>query len=253
MGVPVPAGAKEYNVQLNVLPSRWARLPKEENSVIPIFIDWSVGNVQHVNVQGLTTKPFTQIIAAYINNVRNTSVARLIFPDTQLPLDIPAGTQILIPITTERLDFTISADNPNSTDYTVIELFNSQPPPVALTAVQLESTGSTAAIDMSAAAAVYPLVAAGINGNLSAINISFTGATAGGGAGSRIQIAVVDGTGKQLFFSTIQAPAAAVIPSGTVLNMSGMVIPFTNGLSVVTTGVTAFVNGWISVNAAFQS
>lgn len=249
MPISVPSSV-EFNVPLSVLPARWRIVPDEGDQVIPIEVDWSKGTAQHINIQGLSTQPFKQIVAALINNVRCNSTATLIFPDTGLPIDVPAGVAILMPIASNRLDFYIVATNANSTDRTIIELFNSQPPPVAVSAVQLEATGSSSALALTGAGTAA-IVAAGNNGNITAIDVLVSNALGAAGA-SLANLDIEDGASNVIWNFSFALQAAGFVGAATLLRLSGIVVPFTNGLLVRNTLGLVFTSGTVFANISYQ-
>lgn len=253
MPIPVPAGTVEFNAPLSVLPANWNVAPDEGDRVIPIEIDWSKGPSQHVNVQGLATQPFKKIVAAFVNNVENDSTVSLIFSDTVFKLDIPAGTSGLFPIATSKLDFVIVSANAAAADVTYIQLFNSQPPPVAISAVQIDSSAASAGIAINAASTPQ-LVAAGINGNLTAIDIMCP-TLLGGAANDQVIFTVEDGNGDVLFEAIGEVATGVRLNNVHVLTLTGISVPFTNGLKVAVTSSGSFpaAGSDATINITYQT
>jgi hypothetical protein len=252
MGINVPGNAVAYNQQLNFTPSIGNRSPKEGPGGISCEVDWgSMGgpdNVVSFNLQqgsGEQTLPFTQIVSLAIDNSLCDADIQFIFTDTATTVTIPGGTPwAVVNVNTRSLSFFLSSPGANAEDITRFQILNYLAPPIVINAEPEQQTAGVDAID-AATAATTMIVPADVDGTLQNISIFFASASGAGGGGNWT---LQDGNTPPNIIAKGDATNGT---STLVLNLSGLKIPFVDGLDFIVGAGTSLV-GQFTVNAFYS-
>lgn len=225
-----------YQGQVLAVPCKWQQKPPEGSKAVPIPIDWGVqggsNKVVDVNVQMNATLNLSQIGSVVVNNSRCAVDVWIIFPDTSQLYRIPAFAGVAeFMVVTQQTQFKVYAPNAQSTDYTMLTVLNEVGPSVyipaslvsqsvsQLTGIDLHTNGTTA------------LLASG-NGIIQGVQMrSFMV----GGSLSSIVVSLVDGAGT-VFMNALTGSTNSAATTNTideVFNISGLELPFVNGLNLV--------------------
>lgn len=228
MPITIPPSVN-YQAALIPIAGRWNQPPPEGDFFIPCEIDWGVTVPLGQAVQlSLNAGPvsFSQIIAISVDNGRNGSDVSFIFPDTGRQLTVPAFAQGVFPVFTSALTFYVISEASSAGDITEFEILNSMPPPVSILPSQEQSNARATGIGIGGNAST-PIIPAGTNGTLQGFSITFF---IPAGATGFCDVALVDGTGKQLWSTFLNgATAAQTIP----VAQSNLALRFTNGVNFV--------------------
>lgn len=240
------------------LESRLLKPPREGNRMVPLSINWGndSASLQAIgfNLQNNTTNPFSQICAAYIDNLMSNVDIVLMFPDTETVLTVPAQSAGWYPLDTNALNFVArvpAGQAATSSDEVYINLYNYLPPPITVERSFVTSAGVSGGNTLTAGTTAQ-VINAGTNGVITAGAIDVAGVVAGAGAGNWLGI-LADGGGHTIANVSIGLPAAATLPYQVLWSVSGVNIPFTNGVTLVgTPSGTAFTAGGFGVNLYFR-
>jgi hypothetical protein len=238
---------------------KWRGIPPEGDRCIAANILWGTDDlnpggaksgVVNINVSGVSTQEFSQIAALFVDNTQSGGDVIFIFQDTQFEITVPAGSAALYPVLSTAKAFTVVALGTIAGDKTFLQILNSLPPPVALEKSVYMSSGIVTNIALVTGTSV--ILAAGINGTLTALQI-ISWKVLGGAAAGNMQVLIEDGTGKNIAVSHIAEGAAGYTGSSIILNLTGVNIRFSNGLNAVLLGAgTAFADGAVDVNLYYR-
>lgn len=232
MPLTIPA-FDQYQQPMFPLRGLWNTAPLEGDRMVAVEVDWLITtNVTAVqfSLSGNSPVALSQIAAMFVDNGACGADVTLIFPDSAIKLTVPAHAQIVAPVFTNALTFYLSAPNAAQGDQTLLQIFNSVPPPIPLPPT--EGQNSVIQTGIAPVNGTTVLLAAPVSGTLNAISIvlSTTGAAAASG-----NIVISDGTGKQLWGMSVNVPAGATT---TPINVAGLAVRFKNGLNLVISGST---------------
>jgi hypothetical protein len=246
---PIPQ-PQRYNDPVKIYPSNWRKVPPEGDLVVPAQIDWGNAGANRsvsFNLTDLSTLPFSQIAALWVDNVLNDFDVVFVFADTNFVLRVPAASSGLYPVTTNGRDFVVISTGSIAGAMTRFSVYNSYPFPVAVAKTDFVQTAGVTV--SGAGSSTTQVIAATLNGVLGGVTITLAGATAAGAAGS-LAITLVDGTGAVLLTTGITLAAGQVVDQRNLVSLTGLAIPFRGGISlvVVATGSNFAVGGSLITN-----
>lgn len=235
-------------------PALWRNPPQqnEGDRYVSCGITWGAANDGGPNNsvlvdfgQGAAQGTFSQLAALYVDNVNCDADVQFIMDNGQTRLTVPGGSTGLFPVFTQSLRVLVTAANalPGATTY--FQGLNTLPPPVAVPKTDFTST--TTAFGVALTTGSTQIIAPGTNGILTGAVIQVGNVLAGAGAAND-QLVLVDGSPKNLTGGSFGIQSAAFISNLTVVSVTGLNIPFTNGINLVQTFTgTALVSGAVSV------
>jgi hypothetical protein len=254
MPITIPAFS-QYQQPIVPLRGLWNRPPKEGDRFINAEIDWQIGNPGAVQfaLSGNSPVALSQIVALSVDNSRCGADADFLFPDSGFLLTVPSRNQGVYPVYTNALMFYAISKLAIAGDVTILQVLNSNPPPVAIQPTSYQAQNAAGGISL-ATNATTPIVAAGISGTIEAIAINAiinNAATTAVAATLTLQ----DGTGKVLWVGQFSAGGAAASSTTNVVTpimVSPLSIRFTNGVNAVVSGTTIGAGqGSVSVNVYY--
>lgn len=213
--------------------------PKEGKAYIPVEILWpgptAPANQRaasyEINVQGLTTQTFSQIVMLDVDNSTCGVDATFIFPDSGDSLTVPGSSGGLFPVFTNSTRFYVSAPGALSTDITRFRILNYRQEPVALPPPVFTQIAAATAVS---AAGTFPILGASVSGTLTGWDCTISGYATSAGA-SGITASLIDkATTNVLARGSITMGQNQGV-SGLVFNVSGAAVRFTGGLDCVVT------------------
>lgn len=224
--------------------------PREGKFLIPVEIDWD-GTTKTflINVQGITTQPFSQIVMLDVDNSLSGADVTFYFPDTQDTLVVPAESGGLFPVFTRLLQTYASSPGALATDVTRFRFLNYRQEPISLPPPEFSDVAT--ALNLTAAGTTA-LIPAGVSGTLVGYSVN-VGLQAGAGDG------VWTGTLKDHATGMVIDQASVTVGSnatffGIVLNAAGIALRFSSGLDfVITNSATAFVSQQANVAARYRT
>jgi len=244
MAIVVPGASVNYKSPLKALASPFGKEPKEGRYQIPVEILWKDYTAPYVlafNLQNSgDTKAISQFCAMHVDNSACGADIQFIFTDTSETVTIPAYcSYALVPIFSRSLSFYVVAGINSevvlSSDVTRFQMFNFVPPPVVVSQTEEQSIAAVTGIDLTTTG-LKPIIAAGTNGTLEALNLT------------------IGLTGTSLHTGSFQFQDGAATPkvlwTGTftentdfnylLADLTGLHVRFTNGinLNVVATSLT---------------
>lgn len=235
------------------IPSIVYKAPREGMKSVPFQIAWSqpiargLDTVQ-LNLQGNSTLEFSQICGLVVDNSNCGCSLDFIFVDSDVAISIPAyAPYTVVQVNSRALEFYVRAIGPISSDVTSFAVLNYAPAPVAVPVTVEQQTAVVGAISANVAAPT-PIVAAGINGTLQDLSISFGIANPAGA--SNATGLLTDGAGKTI------ARVAAFVNTGNpvnqvLLNATDLSVRFSNGLNF-TVGGLLIPTGEFAVNVFYR-
>jgi hypothetical protein len=243
MPLSIPAFV-QYQAPMPPLRGLWNASPSEGDRFVNAEIDWLTsppGNAVQFQLAGSSPVALSQVVAVAVDNAASGADARFIFPDSGYVLSVPARTSGVFPVFTNALMFYVSAPSAILGDRTVFQAFNSMPPPVPVPASAAQNTAQVVGLPLANGST--QLVPLGVSGTLNTISVSLNlSATAG-----NVQLALYDGSGKQIWAGFYVAGAA---PSNTPIQLTGLSLRFTNGLTLGVSNLTT--TGGIDVNVYYS-
>lgn len=227
----------------------WNAPPLEGDRFVNAEIDWGtsgmlgVGCVQF-QLSGNSPVAFSQIVALSVDNSRCNADVDFIFPDSGFVLTVPGFNQGVYPVFTNALMFYVSSPSALLGDITIVQILNSQPPPVAIQPSLQQQHASSVGVPLSNG--TTQLVPNTVSGTIVGFTINYSiNATAAGGASITLQ----DGT-HALWGTTLLAEVTPPVNSDTI-NISGLNLQFNSGVSLVVSSST-INSGAISVNLYYS-
>lgn len=247
--------------QLTPLNAKWSTRASEGDRSVAANIAWGVDDldpggtatgVVNFNLTAIATQEFSQIAALYVDNLQSGSDVDFIFQDTQFRLTVPAGTQGLYPVISRARSFAAVAPTAIAGDATFMQILNTLPPPVALEKSVFMSAALVSGISV-AATGVFTVLAAGMNGTITAIEIIIAAATAAGGS-AQVGVALVDGAAETLAATAFGLATGGFLGGVIILNLSGVSLRFLNGLqlALTKTGV-GVLTGSLVINVYYRT
>lgn len=232
LAIPLPNLALPGGSALPINSALTYESPKEGRAYIPVVIGWPgpmVAKSYEVNVQGLTTQPFSQVVMLDVDNSECGAPVTFLFPDSGDTLAIPPSSGGLFPVFTRSTKFYVAAPEALATDVTRFRILNYRQEPVALPPPQF--TQIAAAINVSAAGTTA-ILGSSVNGTLTGWSCTISGFATSPGA-SGITASLVDkATGNILDSGSITMGQNQGV-SSIVFNVSGAAVRFTGGLDCV--------------------
>jgi hypothetical protein len=229
MPFAIPQPIRTYNNPAPVLPSRVFQLPAEGRRIVPIELDWNPAQFisLYVNVQGITTQPFSQIVMLDVDNSQCGAAVTFFFNDTQDTLNVGAGEAGVFPVFTQGVSFYASAPVALATDVTRVRILNYRQEPIA-NPIPIFSDVATST---TAGAGTTALIAAGISGTLEAYTVYLS--EVANAAGTTLTFQLKDHATGTIIDQTIVALPGSAVFNGFVLQASGAAIRFSSGIDVV--------------------
>ncbi len=243
-------------------PVSWRATPVEGDRSVAANIAWGTDDINpggaptgivNFNLTGIATQEFSQIAALYVDNLTSGADVDFVFQDTQFRLTVPAGSQGLYPVISTTRTFVALSPDALPGDQTFMQILNSLPPPVAIEKSVFMSSANITARNVIVPS-VTQLVAAGIDGTMTALQISISAAH-GGAAGGTVDIIVRDGTAKILGAVSVGfLDGTTFIPSQLLLDIDDVNVRFKNGATLnVTIAGTAPAAGNIDVSFFYRT
>jgi len=232
MAIIIPQPVKTFpgGAGLPVLNALTFMEPKEGKRYIPVDIVWPAGGMTYdVNVNGITTQPFSQIVMLDVDNNQCGVDVQFIFPDSGDTLIIPGASGGLFPVFTNSTKFYVSAIGALATDVTRFRILNYRQEPVALPPPQYNQIASQLGLS---AVGTFPILAAGVSGTLSGYDGNLSIFFAGGGAG-QATLALKDRATSAIIAQGAVTASNNSGSSAIVFNTDGTAIRFAGGLDAV--------------------
>lgn len=232
LAIPQPIKTFPGGSILPVLPSRSYMEPKEGKRYIPVDITWPAGTTTYdMNVQGLTTQPFSQVVMIDVDNYGAGVDVTFIFPDTSDTLNVPAASGGLFPVFTNSTQFYVSVSGALATDKTRFRILNYLQEPVSLPPPQFNQIAAATNVT---SVGTFPILGPSVSGTLTGWSASISGFANGAGASGIVASLINKATGAVLDRGSITMGQNQGI-SGLVFNVSGAAVRFTGGLDAVVT------------------
>jgi hypothetical protein len=254
MPLIIPAFA-QYQAPLVPLRGLWHARPKEGDKFVNAEIDWGtpgVGTAVQFALSGNSPVAMSQIVALCVDNGRCGADIQFVFPDSGFVLQVPGYNQGVYPVFTNALMFyAVAASNVALGDVTVIQIFNSMPPPVAIQAASTQQFASIINVNMGVNATTNVIPASVAVGTLVAAEMV---ATMNNGTASTqaANITLQDGLGTVLYTTEVSVPANSV--TSLPINLDPLRLRFRNGVNVVISGTSLTPGGsFLSVNLYYQT
>lgn len=235
----------QYQSPIVPLRGLWNSTPIEGDKFVAAEIEWLVTTTQQAvqfAISANSPVSFSQIVALAVDNSRSGSDVQFVFSDSGFILAVPANEQLVAPVFTNGLMFYVVAQGAVEGDITAFSVLNSMPPPIMIAPALAQNHASV--IGQPITIGTLPVVAAGVNGTLNTLSLS-VGLAAAGESG---QFELVDGSGRLLWTTFIEASEAETLP----INLSGLSIRFTDGLNLVTLPGSTMTGG-VVVNAYYTT
>jgi hypothetical protein len=230
--------------------------PTEGPRVVPVSFDWQKDAVApnyavEINLANQPQLRFSQICSIYVDNTQSDADTFFYFPDTQCRVTVPANTEALLPVSTNGVRMIAYAPSAVDDDSTWVQLFNYYPAPVALEKSQFTSPESAVAIALPTTVTPTNTTIYTGPGTIRSAYISINSAVAS--AADILQVQLLDGVaGSALFVTAFGITTTAA--SAILFQMSGLEIPFTNGVVLnltdeaghILAGGTLYANIYVS-------
>lgn len=228
--IPAPIVQFPGGATLPVLPSMAFNDPAEGKRYIPVELDWpGTGATFQLDVRGLTTQPFTQIVMLDVDNSLSGSPVAFYFPDSGDVLEIPPGEGGLYPIFTGQLTMYVSAPTALLGDVTRFRILNYRQEPIGLPAPQPTTIATALAI---AAAGVTPIIPPTIAGTLIGYSVSMN-AFNGAGGSTAVLVALRDTAAGNAVIDQAQVGLLVNgVFNGTIMFADAMAYRFAGGMNL---------------------
>lgn len=213
-------------------------------------IDWLISppsNAVQFSLSGNSPVALSQIVALVIDNGRSGADVSFVFPDTGFELVVAARNQGVFPVFTNALMFYAVSPGAIQGDVTVLQIMNSMPPPIPITASMAQNHASLTSIPPQTNG-TYGVVGPGINGTINTMSLSID-ATAGASPGT-FQLTLQDGSGAVLWADIISIAANST--QNIPINLTGLALRFRNGLSLIVSSSTV-TGGAIVINVYYST
>ena len=241
--IPQPVKVFPGGASLPVLKAVTFLEPSEGKRLIPVDIAWPAGSTTYdINVNGLTTQDFSQIVMLDVDNNQCGVDVQFIFPDSGDTLIIPGSSGGLFPVFTNSTKFYVSVAGAVTSDVTRFRLLNYRQEPVALPPPQYTTIAVANNITTAALTAV---IGPSISGTLVgySVNVSMQ-ANAGGYSGWT-------GTLEDTATGAVIDQAAFIVTTNNASFANALNVPilarrFTGGIRFRT---TAQFSAWANVSA----
>jgi hypothetical protein len=249
MPLSIPA-FDQYQSPMFPLRGLWNSVPPEGDKFCNAEIDWLVttkSTAVQFSLSGNSPVSLSQIAALAVDNSRSGADCSFIFPDSGWQLVVPAHNQLVAPVFTNALMFYASAPGAVVGDITLLQIFNSVPPPVPIapslqqnragvTGIPLQTNGSTVIVPVN------------VTGTLNSGNVSVSARPAAVAAG--VTLTLIDGLGKVVWQTQITMAASAP-PQDFDFPLNGLSVRFVNGLSLQISS-SNYAGDWVVVNVYYS-
>lgn len=236
MAYQIPQPIIAYNNPAPILPALTFREPREGKCYIPVEIRWDGTNkTQQINVQGLTTQPFSQIVMIDVDNNLSGAEVTFYFNDSQDTLTVPPGSSGLFPVFTGQLTTYVSAPGALASDITRFRFLNYRQEPIGLPPPQFTNIVTSGNL---IAAGTTALLAPAVSGTLVgySVNVSLFANIAVGDSGWR-GILRDHTTGATIEQAAVEVKQNSIY-AGIVMNVASMAYRFSGGIDfeIINTG-----------------
>lgn len=255
MGITLNSSVN-YPSPLIALPSFQGKEPVEGRKSVPCEIDWATmggaGKTVAFNLQNNATLNISQILALKIDNSACGGDIQFIFPDTSETVSVPAyEPDVIVPVFTNGLQFYVVCPNEITIDITRFQILNYCPPPISISPTTGQSVASANSIQFNSTITTQ-VIPVTVSGTIEAIMLMANTST--GGTGISGTILVQDGTGKNVASAAYNS-AAGVVQNIQLVNLTGMSVRFSQGLSIIITLTTApgVNSGPLSYNILYRT
>lgn len=244
-----------YSSPLIGRPARWRHEPREGDRVISAGISWGSANdggpnnCVEVNCGQVQVNPLSQIAALYVNNLGSEADVSFLFISSQFKLTVPARSEGLFPVESSDTRFYVSAPGAAASDITYFQIYNALPPPVAIAKSDFTNAANSTLIAF--ATGTTNLIAAGTSGLLIGFSLTASNVVSGAG-GMNDTISLTDGGSAVKYQVQFAMGANAYVGAYVIASMSGLAIPFTNGLSLVQAVGVAPTSGGLLANVFWR-
>lgn len=232
MQVPI---STPYAGTITPVPSRLLNIPAEGNMQASLAIAWSAGAAFSINMNQFGPQPWSQIASAYVDNTQCDADVTFYLIPTGTTVTVPANTQGLFLLPCISSTFTIGSALASEADTTSIVIFNFVPPAMAVAETQIASTATIAAVTL-AANATTAVVPAGTYGVLTGFSISACDFLPVASDTGEATIALIDGEGNVVWIGEISGISSNTTIFIPVVTVTGIVVPFQNGLGLRISG-----------------
>jgi hypothetical protein len=248
MPLTIPA-FDQYQQPLIPLRGLWNVAPKEGDLYVNAEIDWLVttkSNAVQFSLSGNSPVAISQIVAVAIDNSRSGADVQLVFADSGFALTCPAHNQVIAPVFTQGLMFYASAPAALAGDVTMLQIFNSNPPPIPIAPSEAQNHANVSGVPLTNGSTV--IVPAGVNGTLNTLSVTIS--VAAGAAAQSAAVNLYDGSGKLIWAGNPAVAANSVV--SIPYNLVGLALRFVNGLNLVVSS-SSLTGGYIVVNAYYST
>jgi hypothetical protein len=241
-----------FNDPLAYVPLDTYKEPNEGRKSVPIDLLWSNAINKSVtafaiNLQNNATLEISKISGLVVDNSLCGSDIDFIFPDSSTTITIPAyAPYTVLAIHSNQRQFTVKARAPINGDETFMQVLNFAPPPVAVPITVQQKTAASGSINITGAGNTQ-IVAAGINGTLQGLNVSFANPKPAGAFNAAFTLQ--DGAGVILWKGNLALDATSPGLSGELVSINGLNARFINGLVLTQGGVGS--NGTLDINVYY--
>lgn len=217
--------------------------PKEGRRYIPVEIDWTgTPTTYEVNVAGLTTQTFSQMVMLDIDNTQSGADVTFYFPDSTDTLVVPADSAGLFPIFTNALLMYVSAPLALASDITRFRILNYRQEPIANPPPEFSDVATALNLTAPGTTAILPATQ---SGTLVGYTVNFTGNANAGGFSGWTGALIDHASGKTIEQGSIIVPTASA-ESQIIMNTTGIALRFAGGLDFT---ITNFDAAWTSQQA----
>jgi hypothetical protein len=246
----------QYQGVLVPLRGLWNAKPPEGDRFLSAEIDWStvfggflplITCVQFA-IGGNSPVALSQIAALFVDNSRCGADVQFIFPDSGFSLTVAAHNQVMMPVLTNALMFYVNAPNAAGNDVTILQVLNSNPPPIPLVAALAQNHAS--AVQISASSLGGTTVApTSVSGTLNTLSISLDAVVTG--ASGVIGLTLNDGNGQLLWETYMTIPTT--VGTNYPINVPGLNVRFQKGIVINVGPTTLNAGSYFSINAYYTS
>lgn len=235
-----PQPTRTYNQPCAILPARTYQEPREGKCFIPVQIAWDgTTKTQLVNVQGLTTQTFSQIVMLDVDNSRSGAPVVFYFPDSLDILEVAPGSSGLFPVFTNQLQVYVSSPEALAIDVTSFRILNYQQPPIALPPPQYTNIISAGNIITDTTTVLLPPSA---SGTLIGYSV-YASLAANVGASSVWEFLLSDTAAGTIIDRAVIQITKDTVHNGPIMNVSDIAYRFAGGLTCTTLTTVSVLAG----------
>lgn len=245
--IPQPIVQLPGGSVLPVLPSYAFREPKEGKRYIPVNLEFDgSGSTYNVNVQGLTTQTFSQIVMLDVDNSQSGAPVTFYFPDSSDTLVVPAESGGLFPVFTGALQIYVAAPSALASDIVRFRILNYRQEPIANPPPQFSQIATA---NNLTADGTHAVIASTVSGTLTGYSINAALNNGSVAAATLVATLKDHATGNVIDEAAIIVPVNSVF-NGTIMAASDIAVRFAGGIDLVMTGSAGFAS--VVVNASLR-